>query len=463
MNQWLKHCRGGDVMKFLDLFAGAGGLSEGFVMAGFSPAAHIEMDKAACYTLKTRAAYHWLKEQGRLDIYHDYLHGRIDRNSFYAKIPQDVLESVMNYQMSKDNLEEIFDKIDGRLGDNRINLIIGGPPCQAYSLAGRSRDANNMIGDERNYLYKIYAEFLRRYKPKYFLFENVLGLLSAKEPDGTRHFDAMCRTFKECGYSVETKIFLASDYGVLQSRRRLILIGKLGDDHGFYPLVQRHPTEQDGICVSEIFNDLPPLHAKEGTPLPTKTRHYEGKYLYDAGIKEKDEEEVTLHYARYVNDHDKDIYRRVVEAWNRNQTRLKYTDLPKEMLTHKNTTSFLDRFNVVADNLSYAQTVVAHLSKDGHFFIHPDIKQNRSITPREAARLQTFPDNFHFETSTGKPAFGPIFRQIGNAVPVRLAYSLAKAINECFVHPDSYQRDFDIYHEKKVKGNKEEAQTELHF
>lgn len=162
-------------MKFLDLFAGAGGLSEGFVMAGFSPAAHIEMDKAACYTLKTRAAYHWLKEQGRLDIYHDYLHGRIDRNSFYAKIPQDVLESVMNYQMSKDNLEEIFDKIDGRLGDNRINLIIGGPPCQAYSLAGRSRDANNMIGDERNYLYKIYTEFLRRYKPKYFLFENVLG------------------------------------------------------------------------------------------------------------------------------------------------------------------------------------------------------------------------------------------------------------------------------------------------
>ena len=103
--------------------------------------------------------------------------------------------------------------------------------------------------------------------------------------------------------------------------------------------------------------------------------------------------------------------------------------------------SFLDRFKVVAADLSYSQTVVAHLAKDGHYYIHPDIRQNRSITPREAARLQTFPDNYYFESVSGRPSRTYAFKQIGNAVPVNLAFSIAKAIRECFIHPGDYPKE----------------------
>lgn len=137
--------------KFLDLFAGAGGLSEGFIQAGYTPIAHVEMDVAACYTLKTRVAYHWLKANGNLEVYHQYLRGEIKRDEFYAHIPEKVLNSVLNYEISNDTIPEIFEKVDHLLGGEELDLIIGGPPCQAYSLAGRSRSETKMVGDKRNY------------------------------------------------------------------------------------------------------------------------------------------------------------------------------------------------------------------------------------------------------------------------------------------------------------------------
>ena len=158
-------------------------------------------------------------------------------------------------------------------------------------------------------------------------------------------------------------------------------------------------------------------------------------------IKSYDREPVTLHYARPNNAHDLAIYRMTVEKWNFNHTRLMYTDIPEPMRTHKNVSSFLDRFKVVAADLSYSQTVVAHLAKDGHYYIHPDIEQNRSITPREAARIQTFPDNYYFESISGKPSRTYAFKQIGNAVPVLLAYKIAEAVKGCFERPDEYERD----------------------
>lgn len=167
--------------KFLDLFAGAGGLSEGFIQAGYTPVAHVEMDTAACYTLKTRAAFHWLKANENMELYHRYLRGEIKRDEFYSNIPQDVLDTVLNYEISDDTIPEIFTKVDQLLDAKELDLIIGGPPCQAYSLAGRSRSETKMVGDKRNYLYRHYAEFLKKYHPKYFVFENVLGLLSAKD------------------------------------------------------------------------------------------------------------------------------------------------------------------------------------------------------------------------------------------------------------------------------------------
>ena len=189
--------------RYLDLFAGAGGLSEGFIRAGYEPVAHVEMDAAACYSLKTRVAYHWLKRNEKLNIYNRYLKGEITRDEFYAEIPEPVLSSVLNYEISEETLPAIFAKIDAMLGEKKLDLIVGGPPCQAYSLAGRSRSENKMVGDKRNYLYKLYAEFLKHYQPEYFVFENVVGLLSAKDEDGSLHLENMRKLFKAYGYSTE--------------------------------------------------------------------------------------------------------------------------------------------------------------------------------------------------------------------------------------------------------------------
>ncbi|WP_417405294.1 DNA cytosine methyltransferase, partial [Holdemanella biformis] len=144
---------------YLDLFAGAGGLSEGFIRAGYKPIAHIEMDKAACFTLKTRLAYKWLCENSHEEVYVQYLNKSITRDEFYEMIPKKILESVLNYEISKDNLGDIFKRIDQMLDGKNVDLIIGGPPCQAYSIIGRARDKNSMVGDSRNYLYILYAEF----------------------------------------------------------------------------------------------------------------------------------------------------------------------------------------------------------------------------------------------------------------------------------------------------------------
>lgn len=409
---------------YLDLFAGAGGLSEGFLRAGFDPVAHIEMDVAACYTLKTRMAYKWLQAQERPEIYNRYLAREITRDEFYAQIPVDVLNSVLNYEMTQDNLEDVFADVDQCLNGERLDLIVGGPPCQAYSLVGRARSATGMVGDRRNYLYSLYAEFLERYQPEYFVFENVLGLLSARDRDGRLHFDNMRERFAECGYSVEYRVLNAKDYGVLQNRKRIILIGKHGDYHNFYPEIEEiHPE----CLVNDVLADLPAIAAGEGEPTPVDTLPYHGHYLYDAHIKEADGQPVTMHWARPNTEQDLRIYRIVANEWDHHHRRVKYCDLPTELQTHRNTKAFLDRFKVVAQDLPYSQTVVAHMSKDGHYYIHPT--QNRSLTPREAARLQTFPDDYYFESVTGVPSKTTAFKQIGNAVPVRLAESVALALD----------------------------------
>jgi DNA (cytosine-5)-methyltransferase 1 len=420
--------------KYLDLFAGAGGLSEGFIRAGYVPVAHVEMDVAACYTLRTRAAYHWLKKENKLDIYHRYLNGLITRDEFYKEIPQRILDTVLNYEISSDTLPQIFEDVDKLLDGKNLDLIIGGPPCQAYSLAGRSRSETKMVGDKRNYLYKYYAEFLQKYQPKYFVFENVLGLLSAKDEDGTLHFDNMQTLFEEYGYSTEFQPLNASDYGVLQNRKRIILIGKLGrGEKNFYPEIVKATSVHK---VGELFCDLPSIQAGGGTVTPVATNTYTGEYLTKAGIKEYDAEPVTFHQARPHTKQDLEIYRIVVDTWNKTRTRIAYTDLPAHLRTHNNTKCFLDRFKVVAGNLTCAQTVVAHICRDGHYYIHPDIKQNRSLTPREAARIQTFPDNYYFESASGKPSRTLAYKQIGNAVPVLLAYRIAEALKDRFIKDD---------------------------
>ena len=137
---------------------------------------------------------------------------------------------------------------------------------------------------------------------------------------------------------------------------------------------------------------------------------------------------LTQHVARPHTAQDKKIYHIAVSKWNKEKERLDYNDLPGHLKTHKNRHSFFDRFKVVAQNLDHAQTVVAHIAKDGHYYIHPDIEQNRSITVREAARLQSFPDDYYFEGVKEGKNRTAAFKQIGNAVPPLMAEGIAKEI-----------------------------------
>ena len=411
---------------FLDLFAGAGGLSEGFIRAGFDPVAHVEADQAACFTLRTRMAYHWLKSQGLIGMYADYLKGSYGRQQFYENIPDRVIDSVIIAKIGEATLTEIFQQVDTLLEKRHLELIIGGPPCQAYSIVGRSRDRNRMRGDKRNLLYIYYAEFLKRYQPAYFVFENVLGLLSARDENGSQYFTAMRDLFYECGYETEYMTLSAEDYGVLQNRKRIILVGRKGKETGFFP----EPDKWNpGAEVREVFRDLPVLSAGEGGTGPCHVKPYHGTWQIKAGVRNKDVP-VTWHQARPNTEQDLEIYRIVVDLWNKKKTRLDYNALPNRLKTHHHRDSFLDRFKVVAANLPFSHTIVAHIAKDGHYYIHPDMKQNRSITPREAARLQTFPDDYYFESVNGIPGRTPAFRQIGNAVPVLLAQKIADKLKE---------------------------------
>lgn len=413
-------------INFLDLFAGAGGLSEGFVRAGYSPVAHVEINKAACFTLRTRLAYHWLKNKNRLDVYNSYLRGEIIRSHFYSLVPEDIISSVINAEIGEDTLNEIFTRIDAILDGKPLDLIVGGPPCQAYSVVGRARDKNSMRNDNRNYLFVYYAKFLEKYQPQYFVFENVTGLLSAKSPEGLFYLESMRNVFRDVGYETEYRTLSANDYGVLQSRKRVIIVGRRGSETGFFPELQKWTPK---VTVHEVLKDLPPIPAGGGGIEPCALTSYNSDYLHAAGIK-NNYVPVTYHIARPHTEQDKEIYRLAVEKWNDKQERIHYGDLPNHLQTHKNKTGFTDRFKVVAGELRTAQTVVAHIAKDGHHYIHPDIEQNRSLTPREAARLQTFPDDFYFETTLEKPGRTPAFEQIGNAVPVLLAEEIAANLSK---------------------------------
>ena len=146
-------------LKYIDLFAGAGGLSEGFIREGFQAIAHVEMDKDACDTLKTRLAYHYLAKNNKLSIYKAYLKNEITREVLWGNIPEPIMESVINEEITGETISGIFNNIDKQSDGNKVDLIIGGPPCQAYSLVGRSRDPNRMKGDKEIFCSVIMLNF----------------------------------------------------------------------------------------------------------------------------------------------------------------------------------------------------------------------------------------------------------------------------------------------------------------
>ena len=146
-------------LTFIDLFAGAGGLSEGFIRAGYTPVAHIEMDKDACDTLRTRTAYHHLRKNKQLKCYYAYLKNEISRDELWKSIPEELFYSVVNEEISDKTIKNIFSFIDKLLGSRKVDVIIGGPPCQAFSIVGRSRDDKGMRWDRRKFLFRYYENF----------------------------------------------------------------------------------------------------------------------------------------------------------------------------------------------------------------------------------------------------------------------------------------------------------------
>lgn len=412
-------------MNFIDLFAGAGGLSEGFIQAGFEPIAHVEIEKSACNTLKTRAAYHYLKSNKKYKIYISYLKGEITREELYKSVPNEVLESVINAPIGDENNKEIQNQIDKCLGTQKVDLIIGGPPCQAYSLVGRSRSKTKMEGDPRNYLFIQYAEYLEKYKPKMFVFENVLGLKSAK---GGHYLKEMEKIFNKKGYQIKLHTLEAKNFGVLQNRKRIVILGWQKNRKVNIPNLEEIATESNYL-VQDLLNDLPVIKAGEGADkflkYKTETTDYLKSHALRNGI-----DILTQHVARPHREQDKEIYKIAVQKWEKKQERLNYNDLPERLKTHQNRTSFFDRFKVVAADLPYSQTVVAHIAKDGHYYIHPDSKQNRSLSVREAARLQSFPDDYYFEGEKEGANRTAAFKQIGNAVPPLMAKFIGVEISK---------------------------------
>ncbi len=407
---------------FIEVFSGAGGLSEGFVRAGFEGIAHVEMNKDACLTLETRAIYHYLKGKNKLGIYNQYLQGFITRNELIENfgIPKEVLKSVINKEISDKTIDSIFQSIDERLLGRTPDLLIGGPPCQAYSIVGRARDPNKMKEDPRNHLYLYYVEFLKKYQPKVFVFENVPGILSANNGSQLgKIFDAI----KAVGYNVEYKVLNSKNFNVLQDRKRVIIIGSRSDLDFQYPDFKEKDFSDSKKGFGELYKDLKFLKHGEGIMGAVDyASDTISEYLKESKIRTEDDEFVTQHIVRPNNENDLQIYRLAVELKSKGKNLNYRDDVPQYLKKHKNESSFLNRFNVVAeDNLS--QTVVAHIAMDGHYYIHPDIKQNRSISIREAARIQSFPDNYFFEGSRTAA-----FKQIGNAVPPLLAEGIAKQI-----------------------------------
>lgn len=401
-------------LNFIDLFAGASGMAEGFIKAGFNPIAHVEMDEQACNTIRTRAAYHYLKRNKRIIQYYDYLKGEMSTDELYSLVPKRIIESVLNVEITDDSINPIFDEINRLRKNKAIDLIIGGPPCQAYSLLGRHQ--KEIENDPRNKLYIQYGRFLKEFNPNAFVFENVPGMLSANKG---KHFKNLKTYFKRLGYQVHFDTLNASDYGVLQARKRIIIVGwKKENDFGFpdIPKVEKKYTVNDG------FSDLPKLKPGDSLNIAkyeSLANEYLDKFDLRNGI-----DFTTQHIARPHNKRDLEIYEHVIKKWNFEGKRMKYPDLPLELRTHKNMTSFIDRFKVVnGEGLSH--TIVAHIAKDGHYYIHPDIEQCRSLSVREAARLQSFPDDFYFENSRTAA-----FKQIGNAVPPLMSYAIAKVMKK---------------------------------
>jgi DNA (cytosine-5)-methyltransferase 1 len=393
-------------MNFIDLFSGCGGFSEGFYKEGFKSLLHVDFDKASCQSVKHRL--------GQL------------------KYPIEEIES--SVICGDLTLEQTHLEIESVLHGKQIDVLVGGPPCQSFSTVGRAQDKNSMRNDPRNYLFKRYLDILEKYRPKVFVFENVSGLLTAK-PGGDFIFPEIVRNMSE-HYDVvdapDTVLLNSVHYGVPQERKRVILIGvrkdlsfKSKDVYNairkthYSPAMERS-GETAGLkkyrTVKDAISDLPKLQPGQGSNNILFTPKSQNKYLKE--IRSSKFKYLLNHEARSHNEKDQERYRILAKhIWQ-----LKDLAEVRPDLVHHDPKHFGNRYTVQRFDLP-GKTVVAHLYKDGNLFIHPDSSQNRTFTVREAARVQSFPDDFEFKGSRTNQ-----FKQVGNAVPPLMAREIAKAI-----------------------------------
>ncbi len=390
---------------FIDLFAGCGGLSEGFYRQGFKALAHVEIDHWACETLRTRMKFYGYKDYNREVIEHDI------------------------------TSDDILERIDKAVNGRTVDIIIGGPPCQAYSTAGRVRDGKKMASDPRNYLFESYVKILEYYSPKFFVFENVTGLLSAQvknAPIFPKVLKALGNQYKVIG-NPEVLVHNTADYGVPQLRKRVIIIGVRKDidksaEELYESIIKTHwdpetpSNEKKGkkrfVDVRQAIGDLPPV--EPGHDASTETFDYPCNNEYLKRIGKQGIYPLMDHIARKHNDLDRERFQVMIHNhWSFGQLR---REMPQ--YEHEHARIFDNSYVVQWWDLP-SKTILAHIHKDGFQYIHPDEEQRRTFTVREAARIQSFPDDFEFKGSRGEK-----YKQIGNAVPPLFAEALAKSIKK---------------------------------
>lgn len=399
-------------LKYIDLFAGCGGLSDGFEQTGkYKFVAGVEWEKAAHATFikryETKWGYKDCKERMlRFDIQsEDKLIYGWENHSIYG---------------NSRGFSNVLKK-----GEN-IDLIIGGPPCQAYSVAGRIRDKYAMHYDYRNYLFESYLKIVERYKPTLFVFENVPGLLSAA-PGGGLIVEKVCAAFNKAGYEISKDfrnetVCDFSDFGVPQYRSRVIIVGlnkkRFGRKSGlllknFYKEMLPSYKVKKKFSVEEAISDLMPFYPADNiyTVQGKNFSHTPSQDTFQG------------HIPRFHNTRDVKIFRELAEDVQNGSLRYKSAEDLKKLYTKMTgKISNIHKYYVLRWQ-EPSNTIPAHLHKDGLRHIHPDPKQARSITVREAARLQTFPDDFIFLGSSGDQ-----YKMIGNAVSPKFAEALARAI-----------------------------------
>ncbi len=489
-------------INLIDLFAGPGGLNEGFSRLRSARGEHVfrtvlsvECEPWAHRTLELRALYRHLADAGRIGEYLKYLRNEIMRDALFdgagaaAKAASgEAMLATLGESESRDR--EIEERISAALGERPDEFVlIGGPPCQAYSLVGRARRTNDekFEDDHKHYLYREYLRIVRKFRPAAFVMENVPGLLSAKNR-GQRMFELICCDLRGAGYDLhpinpvdeggraedDPRRFVvrAEEFGVPQSRARVFVLGLRRDLNLKTATLRR--TKSALHTVSEALGDLPRIRSRLSKDFDSAVnwrRAIHGLKDHamtglDAGFRRKllrRLEIVPLSYAlgqRFIERENSGPAR--LSEWylegdcglviNHNSRGHMGADLMRyffwseyaahygrspslhdvpEFLRpqHVNVTGdlvdlpFADRFRVQLGGRP-STTIVSHIAKDGHYYIHYEPKQCRSLSVREAARLQTFPDNYFFEGAATDQ-----YRQVGNAVPPYLAMQIASVVS----------------------------------